>query len=645
MANLTTNTRGFTRPLQKAGSDLEGFASRALSYAALIGGAFGFTRIVGAASDVYETVNKFNVVFGENSEAVKRWSDDFADSIGRSRRLVAEFVSGNQDLFVPIGFDAASAEGLSKTVAQLAFDLASFNNLTDQQTFGDLQAALTGSGEVMKKYGVIVNETAVKQELLNQGINPKSATEAQKTYARLNIILRGTTSAQGDALRSMGGFANQWKRFQGIVENSAADIGAKVLPMVTQGVRYLASSVEQLAPLLGATAAAMAWIAGDGATAARVFVYTASAVLIAVSAYKAVTLATQAWARAQSFALALQGPKGWAILAGSLLAASAATSVLTEKFDGLNAETAAASSSSASLGSATAGTTAAMISQASAVDDLAEGIKKLKTAQLDLRSDVVKTREQVKAFGDDWRAAIEAGADAGMLYETMVATRTAFTERESGFTGVFGSLSDELAVLRGDITETEQKLAKMAAFGVDPRQIEALRQMFGERDKLLGEQAAKEEAAQLEAGNLQALESFATKVHDALLTPLDTFRAEVADVEAAVEAGLLSKSDAAAFIEKRRAELNKQLEDDAKKETPEAKRQALNSAIGANTDAANRVVADLLNRRGGQVESKSIEIQQQLLKEQRTANQIAEESKKALAKLVPVRTKPFGGAV
>ena len=48
---------------------------------------------------------------------------------------------------------------------------------------------------VMKKYGVIVSEAAVKQELLNQGIDPKTASDQQKVQARMNIIMAGTTAA------------------------------------------------------------------------------------------------------------------------------------------------------------------------------------------------------------------------------------------------------------------------------------------------------------------------------------------------------------------------------------------------------------------------------------------------------------------
>lgn len=192
-----------------------------------------FALAIKAASDVEETMNKFNVVFGRSSDVVKAWGDAFAAEVGRSKQQVADFLAGTQDLFIPLGFDAAQATDLSKTITKLAVDLASFNNVADATVLRDLHAALTGSGETMKKYGVIVSEAAVKQELLNTSIDPAKATEQQKVFARLSIILRGTTAAQGDALRSADGFANQMKRLQAEVANTAAEIGQALLPVVT----------------------------------------------------------------------------------------------------------------------------------------------------------------------------------------------------------------------------------------------------------------------------------------------------------------------------------------------------------------------------------------------------------------------------
>lgn len=184
---------------------------------------------VKAASEMQETMGKFDVVFGKNAKAVQKWSEATAAALGTSRQEMAAMLSGMQDLLVPMGVLPDAAEGMSKELSQLAVDLGSFNNRETSMVFDDLMAALTGSGEVMKKYGVVLTEAAVKQELLNQGMNPKNATDAQKAQARMNIILRGTTAAQGDALRTAGSFANQMKRLKSTVIDTAAAVGGPLL--------------------------------------------------------------------------------------------------------------------------------------------------------------------------------------------------------------------------------------------------------------------------------------------------------------------------------------------------------------------------------------------------------------------------------
>lgn len=226
-----------TKGLRIAKAKLQAFASGAQRIGAAMSGiglvgAAALAPTLKAASDVQETMNKFNVVFGENSKAVKNWSDGFAKDVGRSKNQISDFMASSQDLFVPLGFEPGAAESMSKEITGLAVDLASFNNKADGDTLRDLQAALTGSGEVMKKYGVLVNEAAVKQQLLAESIDPKTATDQQKVMARMSIILKGTTAAQGDAVRSAGSFANMGKRLKGQFHDISAAIGGAVLPVL-----------------------------------------------------------------------------------------------------------------------------------------------------------------------------------------------------------------------------------------------------------------------------------------------------------------------------------------------------------------------------------------------------------------------------
>ncbi len=221
--------------LQKASRKLKAFGTNAVAIGAGLAGSSAaiLAPLLSAAANAQEVASKFDTVFGSNADMIRQWGSEFADQVGRSRVMIDEFLSSSQDLFVPLGFDSDSAEKMSKTITGLSIDLASFNNKADADVMNDLQAALTGSGEVMKKYGVILSEAAVKQELLNQSLDPKAATNAQKVQARLNIIMGGTTAAQGDALRTAGSFTNQTKRLRANLSNLAVTIGEHLIPPAT----------------------------------------------------------------------------------------------------------------------------------------------------------------------------------------------------------------------------------------------------------------------------------------------------------------------------------------------------------------------------------------------------------------------------
>ncbi|MCA8997473.1 MAG: phage tail tape measure protein [Planctomycetaceae bacterium] len=245
--NMTNLEKGLSR----AQTRLKNFAS----VAGKIGGVFAglgvtmagaFVPAIQAASDMQETMGKFSVVFGSNSKAVKEWADQFASEVGRSKRQVADFLASSQDLFVPLGFDQSEAENLSKQLTKLAVDLGSFNNRADADVLQDLHAALTGSSETVKRYGIIVNEAAIKQEMLNRGLDPSKATEAQKVMSRFNIIMAGSTAAQGDAIRTAGSYANQMKALNAAFEDTKVAIGEAVLPEVTKFVAMVKENVTEV---------------------------------------------------------------------------------------------------------------------------------------------------------------------------------------------------------------------------------------------------------------------------------------------------------------------------------------------------------------------------------------------------------------
>jgi len=162
VVDVVVNTKKMREGFKKAKGKVSGFAGvlRGLGGAAKVAtvaiAAFGVAaagalaavvvKSVLAASTMEETMNKFNVVFGENSEAVKEWADNYGKEVGRSKQQIAMFMASTQDLFVPLGFEAGAATEMSKQITKLAVDLASFNEMEDEYVLENLQAALTGSG-------------------------------------------------------------------------------------------------------------------------------------------------------------------------------------------------------------------------------------------------------------------------------------------------------------------------------------------------------------------------------------------------------------------------------------------------------------------------------------------------------------------
>lgn len=161
-----------------------------------------------------ETMNRFNIVFGSSAGAVDDWSQRTAAAINRSELEMKEFLAQFQTFFVGFGFDRGFAAGLSQSISTLISDISSFQELTDKDVGQRIFAGLSGSTEALDKLGISARRAQVEMELLRQGIKFNEATEQEKVLARLNLVIRATTDAAGDAFNTYSSFANMLKGLQ-----------------------------------------------------------------------------------------------------------------------------------------------------------------------------------------------------------------------------------------------------------------------------------------------------------------------------------------------------------------------------------------------------------------------------------------------
>ena len=143
-----------------------------------------------------KNTSKAKVVFGSNFGAVEKTLDDFGNQVGRATHNLVAMASSVQDTFVPMGFSRKEASGLSVQLSKLAVDVASFNNASDVDTMRAFQSAIVGNHETVRRFGVVITEATLKQELNRMGITKsmKEVTNAEKVQARLNLIIDGTTA-------------------------------------------------------------------------------------------------------------------------------------------------------------------------------------------------------------------------------------------------------------------------------------------------------------------------------------------------------------------------------------------------------------------------------------------------------------------
>ena len=204
--------------------------------------------MVKMASSVEEMQSKSGVVFGRFVSGVREELSAFGDEVGRSSFQLEGMASTVQDTFVPMGFARGEAAKLSVELTKLAVDVASFNNASDEDTMRAFQSAIVGNHETVRRFGIVITEATLQQELYRMGINKtsKNASNAEKVQARLNLITAGTTDAQGDASFTASSFANSSKALSASLEELVVNVMTPLLPKLASMVQGFNDSVKAI---------------------------------------------------------------------------------------------------------------------------------------------------------------------------------------------------------------------------------------------------------------------------------------------------------------------------------------------------------------------------------------------------------------
>lgn len=251
------------------------------------------------ASDLNESMSKVNVVFGSQADAIVDWSKTAARSFGLSRQEALESAGTLGNLFRAMEIGEKPAADMSRSMVQLAGDLASFNNANPKDVLEALRSGLVGETEPLRRFGINLNQARIEAKALELGLwdGEEAISASAKTQAAYALILEDSTLAQGDYARTADGAANRQRTLEATMRDLGATLGTILLPIGEKLLGWLqratglwdrlSPKMESIVVIVLAIAAAVGpllFVLGGLATAIGVLLSPVGLVLAALAA-------------------------------------------------------------------------------------------------------------------------------------------------------------------------------------------------------------------------------------------------------------------------------------------------------------------------------------------------------------------------
>lgn len=253
---------GFTSAFKVINSGLRKIVRLAkLAAVALIGIGIASIKI---ASDVVETENLFKISMGSMADSAGKFAKDYSKSLNLFENDTRKSLGTFQLMLTSMGLTEKASFEMSKGLTKLVNDISSFRNQNPAEVFLKLTAGITGESEPLKRLGILVNETVIKNLALSDStikarlsttkmervidsFGRKIAgasnatkkqglvlTETEKIMLRYKAIVNATSLDTGDMARTLDDTANVFRQIWAQVKVTGNTIGKIFIPSVTK---------------------------------------------------------------------------------------------------------------------------------------------------------------------------------------------------------------------------------------------------------------------------------------------------------------------------------------------------------------------------------------------------------------------------
>lgn len=255
------DTSGVQNGVSAIKKSFNGLGSAVKKIGLLIGGAFAVGKLVQfgkecikLGSDLSEVQSVVNVVFPNMTEKVDEFSKKAAKTAGLSETMAKKYVGLFGSMAKQFNFTESQAYDMSAQLTQLAGDVASFYNISQDLAYIKLKSVFSGETETLKDIGVVMTQNALDEYALANGYGKTTSamTEQEKVALRLAFVQKQLSAASGDFIRTSDNWANQVRVMQLQLQSLKATIGQGLINIFTPVIKVINTLLAKLATVANA---------------------------------------------------------------------------------------------------------------------------------------------------------------------------------------------------------------------------------------------------------------------------------------------------------------------------------------------------------------------------------------------------------
>lgn len=201
------------------------------------------------ASSLTEVQNVVDTTFEGSSKIIDKWSKTAITQYGLSELQAKQFSSTIGAMIKPSGIAGDQLANMSKDIASLSGDIASFRDLEPDEVFEKLQSIVTGTVKPLTSIGIVMTVANLEAFALSKGITKswKSMTQAEKVMLRYNFVLERTKDMQGDYNKTLKtSFANQMRTLRIKFFDKLSRAMIKLIPLLIKGAEFLSGFLDKI---------------------------------------------------------------------------------------------------------------------------------------------------------------------------------------------------------------------------------------------------------------------------------------------------------------------------------------------------------------------------------------------------------------